>query len=62
MYQRPFVKDTACLFLMRMMVVSSLVEVNVSVLVHTRQLSWTVGMKENKVSHSVGESWSLVEL
>ena len=39
-YQRPFVKDTACLmFLMLMMVVSSLVEVgNMLALVHTRDL------------------------
>ena len=44
-------------------VVSSLVEVDtVSVLIRTRELSWTMGMKENEVSHSVGESWSLVEL
>ena len=64
MYQRPFVKDTACLmFLMRMMVVSSLVEVgNVLALVHTRYLDWTVVMKENRVNYSVGESWSLIVL
>ena len=47
-YQRPFVKDTACLFVMRMIVVSSLVEVdNVLVLTHTRDLGWTARMKEN---------------
>ena len=48
---------------MRMMVVSSLADVDgVSVLVHTRDLSWTVGMKKNEVSHSVGESWLPVVL
>ena len=62
--QRPFVKDTACLmFPMWMMVVSSLVEVGtVLALVHTRDLDWTVVMKENRVNCSAGESWSLIVL
>ena len=64
MYQRPFVRDTVGLmFLMRMMVVSSLVEVdNVSALVNTRDLDWTVVTKENEVNYSVGEFWSLIVL
>ena len=64
MYQRPFVKDTACLmFPMWMMVVSSLVEVdNMPALLHTRDLDWTVVMKENEVNYSVGEFWSLIVL
>ena len=48
---------------MQTIVVSSFVELDiVSVLVHTRELNWTVGMEVNEIHHSVGESWSLVEL
>ena len=46
-----------------MMLVSSLVEVgNVLALVHTRDLDWTVVMKETRVNYSVGESWLLIVL
>ena len=51
------------LFLMRTMVVSSLVEVNnVSALAHTRDLDRRVVIKEHEVNYSAGEFWSLIVL